>query len=338
MACNKFDPACTKPGTLKEVQLNNLILEPFVHDVEMKLFGTSHREFRFEPGVTFLSTWQQVVIGAAIYLTIVLGGRELMKRREAFQLKWLFVVHNVVLVAASGLLLALMLEILVPMISQHGLRWSVCEPGAYDLRLVPFYYFNYLIKWWEFIDTFFLVLKKKPLEFLHVYHHAATMVLTYSQMVGYTAVQWVPITINLLVHVIMYYYYARTTVSKKPVWWKKYLTSLQIAQFIIDLTVIYYIMYNALVVRLELPFPTRGDCYGDLNAGYFGTAVISSYLLLFIDFFIRTYRKGGRSAGKKEVKANGTANGHANGHAANGEPKANGAVNGSPAGLRKRVV
>lgn len=301
--CNIFDPACTRPGSLQEIEVGQRFLEPLVHSALQSLFGASHRDFKFEPGVTFLSTWQQVLIGAAIYLTIVLGGRELMRNREPLKLKWLFVIHNVILVAVSGLLLSLMLEILVPMLWQRGLRWSVCEPGAYDLRLVPFYYANYLVKWWEFIDTFFLVLKKKKLEFLHVYHHAATMVLTYSQLVGYTAVQWVPITINLLVHVIMYYYYARTTVSTKKVWWKKYLTTMQIVQFVIDLGVIYYIMYNALVVRLELNFPTRGDCYGDLNAGYFGTAIISSYLLLFIDFFIRTYREGGRAG----VKANGSA-------------------------------
>ena len=147
----------------------------------------------------------------------------------------------------------------------------------------------------------------------------------------------------------MYYYYARTTVSKKPVWWKKCwcaerdlaplssltrhrstdLTTMQIAQFVIDLTVIYYIMYNAIVIRLELPFPSRGDCYGDLNAGYFGTAVISSYLLLFIDFFIRTYRKGGRAGVKKEKTENGQV-------AENGA-KANGAsASASAEGLRKR--
>jgi fatty acid elongase 3 len=107
---------------------------------------------------------------------------------------------------------------------------------------------------------------------------------------------------------------------------------MQIAQFVIDLCVIYYIMYNALTVRLDLPFPTNGDCYGDLHAGYFGTAIISSYLLLFIDFFVRTYRKGGRAGVKKDEKKVDGANGSAavtNGHA-------NGTTNGAADGLRKR--
>lgn len=105
---------------------------------------------------------------------------------------------------------------------------------------------------------------------------------------------------------------------------------MQIVQFVVDLVVIYYIMYNAIVVRLGFDLPTGGDCYGDLNAGYFGTAVISSYLLLFIDFFIRTYRKGGRS-GKEGIKEKAEP-------AANGTSEAvNGKANGSSAeGLRKR--
>ena len=55
--------------------------------------------------------------------------------------------------------------------------------------------------------------------------------------------------------------------------------------------------------------PHVADCAGSEGAAVFGCALLTSYLGLFIDFYINTYRK------PRTVKANGSANGHvANGN------------------------
>lgn len=83
----------------------------------------------------------------------------------------------------------------------------------------------------------FIVLKKnnQQLSFLHCYHHFFIL------LGSYIATKWLPggpfvvlgIT-NSFVHSIMYFYYFLTAFKpelKKSIWWKKYITQIQLAQF-----------------------------------------------------------------------------------------------------------
>ncbi|KZT65142.1 GNS1/SUR4 membrane protein [Daedalea quercina L-15889] len=267
-------------------------------------------------GRTPLSTPQQVFPTLAGYLAVVFALRAYMKNRPPMRLQGLFQVHNIILSAGSLLLLACMAEEIAPLYWKHGLFWVMCDDNMWTNRLGFFYLINYYFKYLELLDTVFLALKKKPLAFLHVFHHSATALLCYTQLNGKTSVQWIPITINLSVHVLMYYYYYATAGGAK-IWWKKHLTTMQIAQFIIDLFAVYFATYSYYAANYFPNLPTMGSCAGTESAAVFGCGLLTSYLLLFIQFYINTYKKPSKGKGKAPL-ANGkpiaNGNGVANGH------------------------
>merc|ERR1711997_1066365 len=156
------------------------------------------------------------------------------------------------------------------------------------------FYVNYLLKYYELLDTIFLALKKKDIGFLHGYHHPATLVLTWGQLVDSTGVQWIVILLNLWVHTVMYFYYAMAALKVRMPW-KRCVTIFQIVQFVLDLGACYtaWAFHN-----------WYGMCFGTNRAGIVGCFILTSYLYLFVDFYEMTYNKkqkgvqGGKGNGK----------------------------------------
>ncbi|EZF27324.1 hypothetical protein H112_00681 [Trichophyton rubrum D6] len=210
-------------------------LWPIFDSVYTSIMGYSADDFRFVINETPMSTLKATTIALISYYVIIFGGRELMRSRPAMKLNGLFMVHNFILTVVSFLLLVLYIEQLLPTLVRKGTFHAICHyEGGWTKPLVLLYYLTYLTKYLELLDTVFLVLKKKPLTFLHTYHHGATALLCYTQLIGSTAVSWVPITLNLVVHVVMYWYYFQSARGIR-IWWKEWITRLQIAQFVIDL-------------------------------------------------------------------------------------------------------
>ena len=161
-----------------------------------------------------------------------------------------------------------------------------------------------------------------------------------------------PISLNLLVHVVMYWYYFQSARGIR-IWWKKYITMLQIVQFVIDLGFVYFASYTYFSANYFPWLPTYGTCAGEEFAAFAGMGILSSYLVLFIGFYASAYkqpvRKGrGRAtsaliemkdeqvpdvkearrrlSGEQQsfahdVKENGFANGSANGSATPGSAR-----------------
>jgi len=254
------------------------------------------------PGVTPMSTWTAVSTAVVSYLAIVFGLREFMKDMPPLSLRKFFRVHNAFLSVSSLALLALMMEEILKLWYYVGPYEAFCAPASWTRRLEFYYMINHCLKFVEFLDTVFLVLKKRPLSFLHVFHHSTTAILTFAQFEARFSGSWSVICLNLAVHVVMYYYYFATA-GGANIWWKKHLTTMQIVQFVFDIFLFGFGMYQHFAFTYWPYLPHLGDCAGDAKFAVFGCALIASFLGLFANFYLQTYMKtGGDRNGKRKGK------------------------------------
>ncbi|RKO92310.1 ELO family, partial [Blyttiomyces helicus] len=147
-------------------------------------------------------------------------------------------------------------------------------------------YIYYLSKFYELFDTVILVLKKKPLIFLHWYHHAIVILMVWSWLqygITYSSLGTIA---NTLIHVFMYYYYFVSSLGGN-VWFKRYLTFGQIIQFAVSF----------ILCGPYLHYHFKRGCSG-WDAFLFSMAVNGSFLFLFVRFYRSSYGKG-KAADKK---------------------------------------
>jgi hypothetical protein len=235
----------------------------------------------FEFQNQYLSSWQSVALTLALYLATIYTIQKLQCR---YQLKQVVIAHNAILSISSAILLLFIIVELLNQVYEYSFWDVICDESRMNARgrLVLYYYINYLFKYVELLDTVLLALRQKPMAFLHVYHHSATLVLCWTQLIAQSSVQWVPIVINLAVHVVMYYYYAIQACGK-TVWWKKYLTVGQIIQFCVGISC----SLVAVIPRIFHDFVSRdySNCNGTYSATAFGFFILISYLALFIKLY-----------------------------------------------------
>ncbi|KAG5438775.1 hypothetical protein PCANB_002495 [Pneumocystis canis] len=172
-----------------------------------KCMGYPLNKFIFIPGKTFLSSWKEVISIILLYYIVIFLGQWIMKSFSPKKFNTIFQIYNLFLSILSGFFFLLLFEQMFPIIWKHGLYYSICDVGSWTQSVVTIYYMNYLIKYIELMDTVFLCLKKKRLQFLHCYHHGATIFLCFVQLIGQTPVSYIPIFLNLGVHVVMYFAY-----------------------------------------------------------------------------------------------------------------------------------
>lgn len=171
------------------------------------------------------------------YFVKVLGPK-LMENRKPFELRRVMMWYNFCQVFIS---IWLFNEALSGWGGQYSFR---CQPVDYSnnphaLRMARGSWWYYMSKFIELTDTIFFVLRKKNdhISTLHVIHHG---VMPLSVWFGVKFTPGGHATffgfVNTFVHIIMYLYYFLAALGPKIqpyLWWKKYLTVMQMGQFVL---------------------------------------------------------------------------------------------------------
>jgi len=240
------------------------------------------REFSYKYKEAPLSDWPWPIAICFTYLLLVYLGSLYMQHRKAWELKYFRIIHNAILCFGSFIMVLGMITELYKSYQIGGLEVLLCDANGIQLQgnLYNWYYVFSLSKFYEFIDTGILILRKKPISFLHCFHHFITAYLCWLGLYDAIAIQWTVICLNGTVHVFMYYYYLAVSFNS-DLWWKKYLTTMQIVQFCLDLALCLPFFYHELILG--------NDCSGHSYVLGFSNAVLISFLILFINFFQKTY-------------------------------------------------
>uniref|UniRef100_A0A8D8SG94 Elongation of very long chain fatty acids protein n=4 Tax=Cacopsylla melanoneura TaxID=428564 RepID=A0A8D8SG94_9HEMI len=210
-------------------------------------------------------------------------GPRFMKDRKPYNIDNVLKVYNLFQVTFSVFLVYRVIKDCY-MNANYSL---ICQPinksntpqAMAEIECIWLYYMAKII---DLLDTVFFVLRKKfkQASFLHVYHHTGmilagligTRYVTGGHSVSLGAV-------NSTVHVIMYTYYLLSSFDKKftEAKWKKYITQLQMLQFI------------SLIVHFSFPFifPCGFPLWPCV-------VIVPQYmfmLALFYDFYRKAYNK-----------------------------------------------
>jgi fatty acid elongase 3 len=165
-------------------------------------------DFQVIQGQTALTALYVPIVMPVLYLATLSILRALVKKYGNLdkELRNFVAVYNLLLSVGSGALWYFLGSVLLDTIGEHGFFSTFCDSTGIHVTgpLYFAYYVNYLFKYVELLDTCLLVLRGKPTPFLHVYHHSATLVLCWSQLLAQSCMQWIPIQMNLTVHIIMY--------------------------------------------------------------------------------------------------------------------------------------
>ena len=236
------------------------------------------------------------ILAVITYGILCIVGRKMMAQKEAWKWRKYLALWNLLLSVFSWMGAFRTVPQLLTNLATMPLRDNLCfDPiktfgsGSTGLWVQLFI----LSKFPELGDTFFIVIHKKPLIFLHWYHHITVLLFCWHSYASRSAAGLFFVAMNYSVHAIMYGYYFLMAIKMKPKWLNaKFITAAQMSQMIVGVTVTLLAFYY---------HNTEDQCYIQRENIISGFIMYGSYLFLFAQFYIRRYIKIKATVSKKTV-------------------------------------
>eukprot|EP01055_Gregarina_sp_Pseudo9_P005895 Gregarina_sp_Pseudo_9__5894@NODE_92_length_4347_cov_50_466806_g84_i0_p2_GENE_NODE_92_length_4347_cov_50_466806_g84_i0NODE_92_length_4347_cov_50_466806_g84_i0_p2_ORF_typecomplete_len335_score44_92ELO/PF01151_18/3_6e65_NODE_92_length_4347_cov_50_466806_g84_i032074211 len=251
---------------------------------------------------------------AFMYLLFIWFGPKYMANRKAFDLRGPLKYWNLALAIYSFWGASRVVPHIFVFLWRYGWHATLCSPPVftYGRGAVGFWTMTFIYsKFFELVDTIFIVLRKRKLNFLHWYHHVTVLMYTWDAFVTEQPPGLYYCGMNYFVHAVMYFYYYLAAAMDKPPKWGMIVTILQIAQMVAGVAITITSLYNS----FTYPFMFRstaaiardpksyGECYISRSNMISACAMYSTYFYLFAVFFISRYvNKPKKDAAKSSRK------------------------------------
>ncbi|GMH06554.1 hypothetical protein Nepgr_008394 [Nepenthes gracilis] len=241
-------------------------------------------DFEWKNGTTWGASLQFLIPTVSTYLslTFLLSHSPLPTLRPSV-LRLASTVHNFTILLLS-LLMAVGCSLSALSQLPHP-QWIFCFPSNQIPPRGPLFFWAYVFyisKIIEFVDTLLIILAGsiRRLSFLHVYHHATVVVMSYIWLETSQSLFPIALVTNASVHTLMYAYYLLSGLGFRPSW-KRLVTDCQIIQFVIS-----FLLSG---VMLFYHF-ARFRCSG-IWGWCFNAIFNASLLYLFVDFHSKNYAR-----------------------------------------------
>ncbi|NXD15102.1 ELOV6 protein, partial [Nothocercus nigrocapillus] len=218
---------------------------------------------------------------SAAYLILIFGVQRVMKERTGYKLRTPLVLWSLSLALFSAIGAHRCWKHTTFLISTEGFRRLACDQTFYVHHITKLWAYIFILsKVLELGDTVFIVLRKKRLIFLHWYHHVTTLIYTWFAYMQSAPGGGFFAAMNFTVHTFMYSYYAMRAAG---VWVPRYIaiavTFSQILQMLVAVIV-------NILIFFWMEHEVFHTCWSSL---LFSEVMYLSYLVLFCNFFYKTY-------------------------------------------------